>query len=253
MFFGSTKIMAAGDVALRGGPIDSAHGWRLGFIQAQWIETNWCSYKGQSNSDGSVFVQRARPPARPSQACLDCVDGSPISEVFYNTLYQSHALGISPLRAVFPVTLRATHYDKPGDSCKLTEPNSRTGKLNYLAEVQLDFHFCTILTLQDPLLAFHHQQHFYWNVRWQYTFRPSSFTVPPASMNWNPKKVAAGTGADVGKIHRGNPLDRRFAGVLGKRQTRNCNDVFLAARAATDGGANRHESLVWTNFDVTQP
>ena len=65
-------------------------------IQAQWIETNWGYYRGQHNSDGSLFVQRARPPARPAQACRDTV--GPVGDIFYNT----HVLGTAAAGTPFP-------------------------------------------------------------------------------------------------------------------------------------------------------
>ena len=66
----ANPIEAIGSVTFHGSAGDSAAGWTIGFVQAQWVETNWGVYRGAAPSDGSVFVQRARPPSRPHQACF---------------------------------------------------------------------------------------------------------------------------------------------------------------------------------------
>ena len=47
----------------------STAGWQIGFIQAQWIETNWAVYRGMTQAAGSVFVQRG-PTARTTAASV---------------------------------------------------------------------------------------------------------------------------------------------------------------------------------------
>ena len=61
--------------------------------------------------------------------------------------------------------------------------------MNFLREVQLEFHFCTILALMDPdpssevraLLdlenAFRYLKHVFWNVHWQAKFLPTNFAM----------------------------------------------------------------------------
>jgi hypothetical protein len=249
MSFTGTPIQASGAVTLLGNPGDSAAGWTLGFIQAQWIETNWCSYRGQHNNDGSIFIQRARPPARPHQACRDCVDASPVNNIFYSALAVHGEVAAGAAGAVFPLKLSVRHFDRPSETCRLVEQNTRTGKPNFLAEAQLEFHFCTILTVRDPTLSFHHQLAFYWNMHWQDRFHPTSFSVPPAGFRI--EVVPAGTAANVGHVIQGAPTDHRFTGVLTTPQTQSCNQVFRAARTAVGvGSPNRHESAVWEDFDV---
>src|ERR1700744_1898354 len=67
--FQCSKIEATGSVTLVGG--QPAAGWALGFIQVEWLDTNWLYYRGRQNSHGSIFFQRSRPPSRPSKACRD--------------------------------------------------------------------------------------------------------------------------------------------------------------------------------------
>src|SRR4051794_28936433 len=60
-----------GVVRMNGFAADVRDDWNIGWIQAQWIETTWAEYRGQFDSHGSIFIQRARPPARPAQSCRD--------------------------------------------------------------------------------------------------------------------------------------------------------------------------------------
>jgi len=239
--FNCTSIQAAGEVTLNGGAGDSATGWTLGFIQAQWIETNWGYYRGQHNSDGSVFVQRGRPPARPAQGCRDTV--GPVTDIFYNTM----VLGTAAAGATFPVKLMSTHYDLPSDSYALAITNNKTGKLNFLREAQLEFHFCFILTLRDPAKNFHHLKCIYWNVLWQAEFSLTGFAAPSGS-GWTQSLVAGGNSANVGHVIDGAPTDRRFTGVITSAQGANCNGFA----ASETGHPNIREARVWENFDVTR-
>ena len=248
MSYTGTPIRATGEVTLLGAPGDSAAGWSVGFVQAQWIETNWLYYRGQTARDGSIFIQRARPPARPNQACCDCVNGSPVSRLFYSTIPAHGEIATGAAGAVFPLTLRVSHFDQPSDSANLVEmnahPASGPAAPNFLAESQMEFHFCTILSVQDPARTFHHLLSFYWNVHWQATFQPTTFTNPPAAFRVH--VVKAGTSANVGHLIKGTPTDRRFTGILNTAQTQSCNQV---ASAEIDG-PNRHEAPIWKNFDV---
>jgi hypothetical protein len=248
--FTGTPIRATGEVTLLGDPGDSAAGWKVGFVQFQWIETNWCHYRGQTDKDGSIFVQRGRPPARPAQACCDCVDGNSPRDLFYSSVAAHGEIATGTAADVFPLKLTVGHYDLPQDAVQLVEMNthpvSGSPKPNFLASSQMEFHFCTILSAREPgaLGAFHHLACFYWNVRWQATYKPTSFTNPPAGFQVN--VVPAGSGAEVGHVIAGPPVDRRFTGLLRNPPAQSCNDLARAEAA----GAIRHEAPIWKNFDV---
>ena len=62
-----------GQCKITGASGDNPAGRTLGFIQLQWIETNWGYYQGEKDIHGSSFLQRGRPPARPAQGCRDTV------------------------------------------------------------------------------------------------------------------------------------------------------------------------------------
>ncbi len=242
----SGPIRATGTVSITGGAGDSAVGWTLGFIQAQWIETNWMHYRGQSNSDGSLFLQRARAPARPNQACRDSV--GPVTDIWYNTA--NNDVAVAGVR--FPITLSATFFDQPSETANLQENNSLTSQPNYLREGQLEFHFCSVLALREPGAtgAFHQLLHLYWNLHWQARFQPSNFANLAAP--WTITKISAGTAANVGRVINGRTNDRRFDSMITGAATQNCNQIFRAAIAAVavPTSPNRRQSRTWTNFDV---
>jgi len=252
MKFTSGKLIATGEVTLNGAAGDDASGWTAGFIQVQWTETNWCYYRGERNSDGSIFVQRGRPPARPAQACRDCDPRTPVSDIFYSTLPEHGEIAKgSSAGSIFPQRLALSHVDQLRDACRLVERNSLTSKLNYLTEAQLEFFFCTVLSLRDPRGVFHHLAHFYWNQRWRATFKPLTFGIVPV---FQITPVAAGTGVGIGSIIQGPPTDSRFTGVLTSPQLQSCNDMSRAAYVTVAANSfNRHESRVWAPFDVRRP
>jgi hypothetical protein len=244
--FDGAGMAADGEVTLNGGAADSTVGWQVGWVQAQWIETNWCYYRGQFNNHGSAFIQRARPPARPRQSCRDT--SGPVGDIF--TILAAPELVSAPA-GPFPIRVRVSTSDPPGDNCDLVVTNTLTGELNFLREVQLEFHFCTVLTVQDPAGAFHHQASFYWNVHWQARFQPTGFPAPTPAQ-WTITPVAGGTSGAVSGVIAGPPTDRRFAGVLTTAQSDSCNDLAAAAATASSqpSSVNRRQSHVWANFDV---
>lgn len=242
--FTGTDIQASGRVRLTGAAGESPAGWELGFIQAQWIETNWVYYQGRANHDGSLLLQRGKPPARPHQGCRDTVAAA--ANVWYN-----HAEnGLAPAHAAFPLQLNAHFFDQPSDSCRLVERNSCTHKDNYLSEAQFEFHFCTVLAVRDPGHAFHQLLHFYWNVHWQASFEPTNFANLHAA--WTITPNAKGTSSAVSEIYQGRVTDNRFRQLITGPATQSCNQIFAAAEASVEAvhGGGRKESPVWHLFDV---
>ena len=248
----SSGIEAVGTVTLNGAAGDSGTGWDVGFLQAQWIETNWLAYRGLTQAAGSVFVQRARPPARPHQACFDClVAGAPFYGSGAKPATKVPATGgaalpfVAPLPAnpTFPSTISAIHADFPGDFAPFSRRNARTGQPNFLSEVQFEFHFCISLVLREPGGQLHFLQNLYWNVHWQNTFKFANATANPAVT-----VVAAGTSAHVGHVIAGNIADARFLPVLTTPQATNCNQIAAAAELRP----NLTEVAGWPLFNVTR-
>ena len=184
--FNSTGIILTGQVILPPTAPNASVNWRAGFIQVQWVETNWASYRGRQNSDGSLIAQMGRMPARLQQACRDTLDApvpQPVNGIFYgppnavwpgtNNLRYQESLN----QASAPPTLTPRHRDYPSDRKALARRNSRTGQLNFLHEVQLELHFCTMLAVREPSGIFNILNHVYWNLRWQAKFQPTNFAL----------------------------------------------------------------------------
>jgi hypothetical protein len=149
--------------------------------------------------------------------------------------------------------MTATFSDAPHESWPLTRTNSRTGKINFLREVQLEFHFCTILALMDPdptlkvfaLLdlenAFQYLKHVFWNVHWQAKFLPTNFANVAAPWTITRTGGALGNTANVSPTYDGRPTDHRFAGISAALLAPNCLQVATAAGNAP----NIRENLKW--------
>lgn len=245
MILDATLLAATGQCQISGGVGDSPAGWTLGFILVQWIETNWAYYRGEKNTDGSSFIQRARPPARSAQGCRDTITPG---TVYYHPPFNFEGKA----GRLLPLTMNARFEDRPGASFHATNFNHLTNKENYLREIQLEFHFCTILSLREPLAAgappfgatYHHLKHFMWNLHWQVTFQPSDFFN--LSAQWD-RTSPAGTqnSANIGAVHDGGPTDARYTRLLTASNAPNCNNL---ARTAAEPVAR--DKNTWGNFDV---
>jgi hypothetical protein len=242
-------IEMRGRCKITGNPGDNPAGWTLGLIQLQWIETNWGYYQGEKDIHGSCFVQRGRPPARPVQGCRDTLAVGGI--LFDNK--PGHDRTVATAGTPFPINMTATLSDGPHESYALTRTNSRTGQMNFLREVQLEFHFCTILALMnpDPLLqvralldlenAFQYLKHVFWNVHWQAKFLPTNFASVAAPWTITRTGGALGNTVNVSPTYDGRPTDPRFAGISAALLAPNC---LQAANAARDK-PNIRENLKW--------
>jgi hypothetical protein len=246
------RMHAEGTVTFNGSAGDNGDGWIVGWIQAQWIETNWGWYRGRAERDGSIFLQKGRAPARTRQACRDT--SGPVADIFTDPTDPKEFQRVSR-RPAFPLRVNVQTNDPPGEAYNVFEPNSLTHARNFLDEIQIEFHFCTVLTVRDPAGAFHHQAHFYWNIHWQYRFDPTVFPNP-ADTQWRATGVTGrlNNTTNVSQAFSGAPADRRFDGFLTTPQTISC--VGMAGQAtnavATVGNPCRRESVHQNMVDVRQ-
>ncbi|WP_425230465.1 hypothetical protein [Sphingomonas sp.] len=242
------RLEAIGSITIAGSAGDSTAGWAAGFVQAQWIETNWGFYSGAHDHDGSSFLQRARPPSRPHQACFD---NATAGQPFYANSTEppqvpagGHTLlpFVQPLppSPTFPLTLNVFHADNPGDTYDLSRTNTQTGQINLLSEVQLEFAFCAVMVVREPSGRRHFLKGFYWNANWQDSFHTTSANASVAT------RIVKGTHCAVGDIFDGQPQDRRFAHIFTQPQASNCN--IVAGQAAAH--PNIREEPRWHLFDV---
>lgn len=226
----------------------STAGWQIGFIQAQWIETNWAVYRGMTQAAGSVFVQRGRPPARPQQACRDAASAS---TPFYARVVDGIRTPIGGTASIpfvanlppspsYPSAVEVLHSDLPRDRYPYIRTNMLTGQINLLRQAQLEFSFCTMFAAIDPAGTTHFLRGFYWNVNWQ-----ADLGLTSAGMIV-PHAVPGGNSCNVGGIFEGGPTDPRFLTIMTKPQPVTCN---IVAQAATLN-PNIKEAAGWPSFDV---
>ena len=242
--FECSEIKATGSVMLTGSHPGAA-GWALGFIQVEWVDTNWLYYRGRQNNHGSIFFQRSRPPARPIKACRD-VD--PETDIYYTDSPDTVTVADT-----FPKTLTVDHSDQPPTSTPAVVTNSLTGEDNFIREAQLEFLFCTVLSARDPAGKLHHLKSFYWNMRWQARFLPHDFATPLGA--WFVTPIAEGQGSARSHVIEGEPTDKRFKDILTDLSVRGCNAIVPMYQPPPDGVLPvghpcRRESKVWQNFSV---
>jgi hypothetical protein len=242
--FDSGRVSFAGECEIAGAAGDNPAGWTLGIIQLQWIETNWGWYRGQTQKDGSIFEQRARPPARPAQGCRDA--NGP-SDIFY---WNGHptAQTVAATGQQLPFKMTAKIEDQPSEGYQLVRTNSKTGKPNYLYKAQLEFHFCTVLALMSPAKKYQFLKHLLWNVHWEYEIQANNISANVAAINWSARPTAGGNSSSVSQVFDGAPSDPRFLPILTAPGVPNCNQVARQAETAR----NLKESAVWEMFSVTR-
>lgn len=248
-FTGAVDLI--GENASNANAADPSTGWTLGVIQLQYVDTNWGYYRGEVNQHGSMFVQRGHAV----QACRDTAnfgaiftDNNPpppayrVPGVFPKDLYDQFETLPNEL---FPVYMGVSFTDAPTATYKTVLQNTRTRQPNYLREMQMEFLFCSILSLKTPTGDYQHLKHIYWNVRWQSRFEPINPRLPGGPLCATP--VGQATGANVSPVYEGGPIDRRFAQII-TQPALQCNDV-------ADHAFNHPDiqcEPVWKNFDLSK-
>ncbi|MBS1828879.1 MAG: hypothetical protein JST93_26490 [Acidobacteria bacterium] len=235
MEFNSVAIEASAECQLTGIEGDNPAGWTLGFIQVQFLETNWGYYRGAIDADGSAYVNRGSSTLRGATHCRDTKSKGEIW--FQNLSGKDLALASN---GKLPMTLKVQLMDGPHETYPLYHMNSLTKKYNFLREVQLEFHFCTVLALMNPSKQYQFLKHFLWNMHWQATFQPSSFTDsdPTWTVMLNSNKLA--NSGNCSQIAEGGPIDPKIKAVLTDPTAANCNEI-----AGLGAAAKMMESRSW--------
>jgi hypothetical protein len=241
----SSGIRLTGECKITGSAGDNPAGWTLGIIQLKFVDTDWACYRGQSNGDGSSFLQYSRPPALPKGGCRDTLA---VGGIFIDN-NPGLDRTVATAGAVLPLKMSALLTDAPGRGFDLSRRNGLTTKTNYLREAQTELHFCTVLSLMSPGGVYQHLKSVYWNVHWQGRFLPSNFANLAAPWTINTTGGPLGNMANVSKIIDGRPTDGRFASIVTAAATPNCNAATNASYAAPNV---RESTTIWANFDVTQ-
>ena len=243
MYFTCRRIRIRGSCRLTGSTGENPGGWTLGFIQMKIIDTDWASYRGQTDTDGSSFLQFSRPPALPQGSCRDTINPG---NIFVDN-NPGHDRTIVAPHAHFPVNMTAEFADPPQRVNSLTYTNALTHQPNFIRETQIELHFCTVLSLLSPAGVFQHLKSVYWNVQWQGRFLPGNFGNLQAQ--WS---IHAAPGnenrAHVSRIIDGPPTDTRFTSIMTAPGAPNCNLLTLNSHLHP----NVQQSATWKDFDVTK-
>ena len=256
MRFMDTELYAVCQCQITGPPTDKPRGWTLGTIQLLWVTTNWAYYRGQNNGDGDCFLQYARPPARPEQECRDTYSSG---SIFVETMPQ---FGIFQFVAQnfyrFPIIMTASFKDQPVITHPLTRFNSLTSKTNFLREVQIEWHFCTVFSLRNPeplrgsdaggvAGTYTHLKHFFWNQHWHVQCEPTDYANLTKLWTITPMGGGQlGKSARVSDVFDGGPTDPKLTNIITAGGTPNC--MVLGKKAIQ--APNIQESAVWKNYDV---
>ena len=234
---------AVAEVDLQGGPSETGAGYRLGYTQLQWIETNRATYSGLTKADGWSEVKRDRPPARPAQACRDvALSTDPFTYPPGSQPLQGYApqnlLNIDLATVTtLPTTIKVSHADSPSDSWPTRRMNTKTNKPNFLDWAQLEFHFCSVLLIRRKDGTFHQLKCFYWNVHWNVNFTIAP-TAGATGATVSPVASSRKNVMNFGPIIEGAVTDHRFAALVSAANVSTCNTVAnqeVARQIVTEG------------------
>lgn len=245
-------IEAKGMVRFGSRGTETLSGWTIGFAQVQWVETWWQVYRGLKESEGSMYVQTARKPARMHQLCFDAKKPGAIwygdsNDAFPlksrpNDIYKRSVVDLPDVPASSPLSFDVYHQDTPWSSTKVVQFNRKTGAINFLQAAQSEVAFCTALMARDPSGHPHFLNCLYWNAHWHYTFS----RIPGSVLGLRATEVPGGVSTNVSRTFKGAPPERQIRELLKGGQRTTCNEV--AQRAYEH--ARVIETTDWRSFDV---
>jgi hypothetical protein len=206
IWFESPYISTVGSVELNGIANESARGWKLGFFQLQFIETNYARYRGRTSAAGSAKVSWNH-----LRICRDTDENSPglwYDPQDYSKTDDRGVYGAKTLSTAGTETMRTGFGDAPSQRFAVKVRNTITNQDNFLHHADIAFHFCAMLVVEDPHHHFTFLKHFYWNVRWEAHFEPDAAGNPRLTradhFELNVQR----------RVHSGVPGDSRFSGQV---------------------------------------
>jgi hypothetical protein len=247
---GEEAVSCRGQVTFSGDPGDTLDGWKVGFIQTKWITTDWAYYRGEKNADGSLFVQRARAPARVIQGCRDTEGEGTANQIWAEMDPVATPADVFPEGGNRRITVTTGEFsDSPRNFSKVVIENPLRKKPNYLRERQIEAHYCTVLSVQDPARKFHHMVSVYWNAHWQARFLPGDFTDLTKDWLVTPvNDIPSANGIHASHQIQGTPTDPKVTPFLTAPIAggTNCND--LSKKSVRDQIVR--PARTWADFDV---
>jgi hypothetical protein len=142
--------------------------WKVGYMQVQTMEVNWAYYRGESDGDGCVFVDKV--VNRKVGACRDVrTDGATLWYVAsdnpndcFAVPQDANAAKKAPWTGIWFI-----FGDAPGGIWEYRTPNlQRRGAPNYLYEFRTAYEFLTVVVQQDEPGKLKFLRHFTWKVVW---------------------------------------------------------------------------------------
>lgn len=218
------SLEAIGTVTFAGAPRTSAHGWSIGFLQAQISETNVAIYRGVDEASGSVIEDRA-PAGMRVVPCFDAyATGTPFIETAQTEWYKpAGAAAALPFMASPPpnpsgkdVAVSIAFHDSPSAVYLTLRKNTVTGQPNFLNELNVEFGFITVLAARDPAGVFQYLRGFAWSVRWHQKVVISGRQLTSLS-------VAGGDRFTLGSIFEGRPTNADALRTFEGPRTTTCN------------------------------
>jgi hypothetical protein len=258
-------IRALATVTVQGAPGDDLSLWRFGFVQLGFIQHDWAHYRGDTITEGSVFVARDRPPAMPRNICRDSVAKSgfmgiiqryPFLEpvIFYEAetpitaWWNDWSTGFLPIGTKIPAGGKLVFMLRFGDSPSprfwgLNRVNKTAQNINNIYSVQYSQAFATMFAMQKgPGKPIDVLKSFQWNVRWRAHFVGKTFNLTQA-----PPRPGDLMDMNISHVVNGAPIDHRFQSVIFDIHLPNCNNQ---QQDASDKPLVR-ESKRWEDWKVT--
>lgn len=202
ILFSSPLVFTKGIVELSGTANENVAGWKLGFFQLQFVETNYSTYRGRASAGGSTRVSGSH-----SRLCRDTDEGNPALWYDPEDFSSTDSRGLfraTTLPGTGRVEMKTGFGDAPTQSFDTEIQNTRTLMPNFLHHSDIAFHFCTMLVVEDPHHNFTVLKHFYWNIRWEAHFQTDAS---------GRSQIARVDHFDLNiqrRVHSGIPDDSRF-------------------------------------------
>jgi hypothetical protein len=211
--------------------------WKLGFMQARVLETNWAYYRGTSEGQGGVLVDNV---ANQSVAiCRDYDRG--LGHVWYEgSANPADCYGVPNPAMPAPWSVVFHFGDQPQHDIFPYHHNARTSARNYLDEGRVALAFVTTLTELAGQNRFVHHRHFFWSVIWHF-----KAATGPAGQGKGPFRMLPGSGFWVSGFKTGAPSNPRHLAVLNDATlTRDCNEITQTATPS------RQPASDWRRFPL---
>jgi hypothetical protein len=229
---------------------DNPNGCMLGFIQVMHIETDWAYYRGQSPEGGSMFFNYGAH----TKGCRDTKYPKSLFTLTNSSSFTTIPSNLRVTKNIFKIPMSVYMTDKPQRTRVVAVRNKKTAMPNYLREVQIELHFCTVLALLDASKKLHYLKSMFWNVHWQAEFELVNSIQLKKNSSWRIKNgTARNNSANVGKAIDGLPSEPKLRQLItaAPGSIPNCNRQSNAT-ALMVNATRREESSDWRSFDVTR-